>query len=113
MERVDQAVRLGRKTSAVIRAAIAELEDEIRVINKVIQALRILYEGRSVTIKFDDDPDAAERLAGELARARNPDAVALGRLGGMKGGRARAARLTPEQRSEAASKAARARWARP
>lgn len=37
-------------------------------------------------------------------------AVALGRRGGKKGGKARAAKMTPEERSEAARKAARARW---
>jgi len=43
---------------------------------------------------------------------KNPHAVALGRLGGKKGGPARAKRLTPEERREIARKAARARWAR-
>jgi hypothetical protein len=37
-------------------------------------------------------------------------AVELGRKGGLKGGRARAEKLTPEQRSEIAKKAAAARW---
>ena len=41
---------------------------------------------------------------------KNPNAVALGRLGGLKGGKARAKKLTPEQRREIAKKAARARW---
>ena len=41
---------------------------------------------------------------------KNPHAVALGRLGGMKGGKARAKKLTPEQRSEIARRAAEARW---
>ncbi len=41
---------------------------------------------------------------------KNPLAVALGRLGGLKGGRARADRLTPAERSLSAAKAARARW---
>lgn len=41
---------------------------------------------------------------------KNPAAVALGRLGGLKGGRARADRLSPERRSEIAKKAALARW---
>ena len=41
---------------------------------------------------------------------KNPAAVALGRLGGLKGGPARAKKLTPEQRKEIARKAARARW---
>lgn len=41
---------------------------------------------------------------------KNPLAVALGRLGGLKGGKARAENLTKEQRHESALKAARARW---
>ncbi len=41
---------------------------------------------------------------------KNPAAVALGRLGGKKGGKARAAKLTPEQRTEIARAAAAARW---
>ncbi len=41
---------------------------------------------------------------------KNPAAVALGRLGGKKGGPARAAKLSPEQRREIAQKAAKARW---
>lgn len=47
------------------------------------------------------DPDAG----------KDPAAVALGRKGGLKGGRARAARMTAEERSEAARRAAAARWA--
>ena len=41
---------------------------------------------------------------------KNPHAVALGRQGGLKGGKARAAKLTPERRSEIARKAAAKRW---
>ena len=41
---------------------------------------------------------------------KNPHAVALGRAGGLKGGKARAAKLTPEQRSEIARVAALKRW---
>ena len=41
---------------------------------------------------------------------RNPHAVALGTLGGQKGGKARAEKLTPEQRKKIAQKAAQARW---
>ncbi len=41
---------------------------------------------------------------------KNPAAVALGRLGGLKGGKARAEKLTPEQRREIARIAAEARW---
>jgi hypothetical protein len=55
-----------------------------------------------------------ERLA-VLERRRlrgpvNPHAAALGRAGGLKGGPARAARLTPRRRREIARMAARARW---
>lgn len=48
------------------------------------------------------DPDAG----------KNPAAVALGKLGGAKGGKARAARMTPEERRESARRAARLRWGR-
>ena len=41
---------------------------------------------------------------------KNPAAVALGRLGGLKGGAARAASLTPTKRAQIAKKAAAARW---
>jgi hypothetical protein len=41
---------------------------------------------------------------------KNPAAVALGRLGGLKGGKARAESMTPERRKEIAAKAAMTRW---
>ena len=41
---------------------------------------------------------------------KDPAAVALGRKGGLKGGKARAASMTPKQRTAAAKKAAAARW---
>lgn len=43
---------------------------------------------------------------------KNPAAVALGRLGGIKGGAARAKALTPAQRKEIAIKAAQKRWSK-
>jgi hypothetical protein len=48
----------------------------------------------------DPDPD----------EGKDPAAVALGRKGGLKGGKARAASMTPEERSNAARRAAQARW---
>ena len=42
--------------------------------------------------------------------AKNPAAVELGRLGGLKGGKARAAKLSAKRRSEIAKKAAQTRW---
>lgn len=41
---------------------------------------------------------------------KNPHAVALGRMGGKKGGKARADKLSPERRREIARLAAQARW---
>lgn len=46
------------------------------------------------------------------AKKKDPAAVALGRKGGKKGGLARAANMTPAQRSESARKAVQARWAK-
>jgi len=43
-------------------------------------------------------------------RIKNPAAVALGRLGGLKGGKARAEKLSPERRRSIAKKAAEKRW---
>jgi hypothetical protein len=45
-----------------------------------------------------------------IEREKNPHAVALGRLGGQRGGKARAERLTPAKRSEIARSAAKSRW---
>jgi hypothetical protein len=41
---------------------------------------------------------------------KNPAAVALGRLGGLKGGKARAEKLSPQKRKAIAKKAALVRW---
>jgi len=45
-------------------------------------------------------------------RDKNPHAMALGKMGGSKGGKARAAKLTAEERRASAKKAALARWAK-
>lgn len=63
--------------------------------------------------------DANQRAASVVAaatgqtsrtRRKNPAAVALGRRGGLVGGKARAAKLSPEERSDIARRAAAARW---
>ncbi len=56
--------------------------------------------GEKLTGEPLDDPDAG----------KNPHAVALGRLGGKKGGKARAEKLSAQKRSEIAKKAAEKRW---
>jgi len=48
----------------------------------------------------------------ESKPAKNPAAVALGRLGGLKGGKARAEKLSNEERSNIARNAATSRWKR-
>ena len=52
-------------------------------------------------------------LTGEIQEepsTKNPAAVELGRLGGLKGGKARAEKLSPERRKEIAQNAAKKRW---
>ena len=48
----------------------------------------------------------------EPVRGKDPAAIARGHLGGIKGGAARAAKMTPAERSESARRAAKARWAK-
>jgi hypothetical protein len=48
----------------------------------------------------------------QTLQGKNPAAVALGRLGGLKGGKARAEKLSKDKLKEIASRAAAARWAR-
>lgn len=57
-----------------------------------------------------DDATSDEPRHKPEERVKDPAAVALGRKGGLKGGKARAAKLTAEERSESARKAAKARW---
>lgn len=72
------------------------------------------------TPKRPRDPNELARMIVGLATGETEEAAAptptamseLGRAGGLKGGKARAAALTPEQRSEIAKKAAAKRWAR-
>jgi hypothetical protein len=75
---------------------------------------------RSRTGKPDVNQMAAnliDAISGDLPAeepeiGKNPAAVALGRLGGLKGGPARAARLSPVKRRNIAKKAASVRWKR-
>jgi hypothetical protein len=54
--------------------------------------------------------DSLSRKTDNAAPKKNPAAVALGRLGGAKGGPARAAVLSDKRKHDIAKKAARARW---
>jgi hypothetical protein len=63
-------------------------------------AFRVMQEATA-----EHSTDAAGKGA-----VKNPAAVALGRMGGKKGGKALAEKMTPEERSESARRAAMARW---
>lgn len=73
-------------------------------------------------LKRPRDSISLAKLIGDIATGqvadaapddgKNPAAVALGKLGGAKGGKARASSLSPSERREAAAKAASARWSR-
>jgi hypothetical protein len=67
---------------------------------------------RAVTSE-DSSSDTSSSLSGppNLSEPeKDPAAVSLGRRGGLKGGKARAAKLTSKRKSEIARNAARARW---
>jgi len=61
---------------------------------------------------IDEIIELTESEAFQQTPEKNPAAVMLGRLGGLKGGKARAIKLPSEKRSEIARKAANARWER-
>jgi hypothetical protein len=54
--------------------------------------------------------EATEVPAEKIQPEKNPAAVALGRLGGLKGGKARAEKLSAAKRSQIARRAAKVRW---
>lgn len=70
-----------------------------------VTAFRVVQEATG-------EAEEPEGVPEPTAEERHNAAVILGRKGGQKGGKARAANLTPEQRREAARKAAAARWGR-
>jgi hypothetical protein len=69
------------------------------------------------------DPNQLAKLISDIATGevkenseedgKNPHAVELGRKGGLKGGKARAAKLSPERRKEIAKAAIKKRWEKP
>lgn len=69
-----------------------------------LTAFRVVQEAT------DEECEESAEPAPEPEREKNPAAVALGRLGGKKGGKARAEALTSKRRSEIAKRAAETRW---
>jgi hypothetical protein len=60
--------------------------------------------------KFLTDVATGQAELPKTDEGKEPAAVALGRKGGLKGGRARAEKLSAKQRAEIAKKAAKTRW---
>lgn len=77
------------------------------MVNRVAYACALKHSGGMP--KQDLNQLAASILA-MTTGDKNPAAVALGRLGGIKGGKARAEKLSPKKRIAIARKAAKARW---
>jgi hypothetical protein len=69
-------------------------------------AYQIILEATGQAPKYDPLKEQKK----PVDPSKNPNAVALGRLGGLKGGAARAEKLSPRKRSQIAAKAAKARW---
>ena len=66
---------------------------------------------RSSKVRPKEKPKGSPSSQAKAERSsKNPAAVALGRLGGLKGGKARSQKLSAEQRREIAQRAARIRW---
>jgi hypothetical protein len=73
-----------------------------------------MARGTTDSDKAGQDPDgeAGGGREGTVAGGKDPLAAELGRRGGLKGGKARAAKLSPERRRAIAQQAAAKRWAR-
>jgi hypothetical protein len=71
------------------------------------------FDGLQELLRRDEARDKGEPIdepSEDSEPAKNPHAVALGRLGGLKGGKARADKLSPKKRKAIAKKAAETRW---
>jgi len=77
----------------------------------MFHALIIRERSRIVNRKVLTIRDRSRTIM-SMGKRKNPAAVALGRKGGKKGGPARAASMTPEERSASARNAVQARWAK-
>ena len=102
-EQFDECMFLIEDHEVLARAYIKKHTDEAKIILGLLMILSFSSE--------EEHMNGVEN-AGAALGDKNSNAVALGRLGGLKGGKARAASLTPERRKEIAAIAANARWNR-
>jgi hypothetical protein len=93
-------IRVSRKGGASARGNRHRLRGE-RAADMIGAAVMV---AKIATGQIEDRPPTPEE------QGKDPAAVALGRKGGLKGGKARAASMTSRQRRAAAKKAAAARW---
>lgn len=77
-------------------------------VNELAKA--VVEQSTSDTTINNWDNEGGAILEEPVDNGKNPDAVRLGRLGGLRGGKAKAKNMTKKERSEAARKAALARW---
>lgn len=103
---------LGELTNGILHVLIGHLSSRWLLERSRAVILLDMAKKRSARAQ-DENQLAASIVAQAVADGeddKNPAAVALGRLGGLKGGNARAAKLSAKRRSDIAKKAAKARW---
>jgi hypothetical protein len=84
-----------KRSSKDVTQIAAEMVHAAEIVQEIVD---VMYPGKTILTKTNS------------AEGKNAAAVALGRLGGLQGGRARAEILSKARRSEIARKAAAARW---
>ena len=95
---------------AALAAPVAAGAQQTPLQARLAKALRVPHIAPARSGAIAMDLATGEATEPDPDEGKDPAAVALGRKGGLKGGKARAAKMTPEQRTVAAKKAARARW---
>jgi hypothetical protein len=92
-----------RQPAAAVRSGAISI-NELRPRDPNQLAYQVMLESTGQAPKYDPEQEKP------ADPSKNPHTVALGRLGGLKGGAARVAKLGPKKRSQIAAKAAKARW---
>lgn len=88
--------------------ALKRFRDKLYTKHKKLESELVATERTISLLKYDCRVGIINKDI--LVGNKNPSAVEIGRLGGLKGGKARAEKLSPERRSQISRDAARARW---
>jgi len=106
-----------RKTWKVAMGGLDQSDKRLRKLqasaNKGHEATETRFKqlgGKPKRARKGDLNQIAASIVEQATREKNPAAVALGKLGGLKGGKARAKKLSANARRQIARKAAAARW---